>query len=303
MGGDLSLRVTLRAQDLASGNIRGFGAVLGNLSGPAKLAASGLLAIASAAAAVAVKTVQMAANWQTSLTQLVTGAGESQSNLALVSNGMLNMAVATGTTTQQLSAGMYQIESAGYHGANGLMVLQNAAEGAKVGNADLAAVANGTTTALTDYGMAASQSASVVNDLIATVANGKTTMQALSTSLANILPVSSATGVSLKDTSAALATMTGEGVPAAQAATFLRQTLLALNAPTTAASKQLAEVGLTTQQISDKMKQSLPAALQMITNAVAKKFPVGSAKYIAALKNIVVAVRICKEPWTSPANI
>src|SRR5439155_4756198 len=122
---------------------------------------------------------QMAGDFQAGMTSLVTGAGESQKNIQMVSNGLLGLATQTGTSTKQLTDGMYMIESAGYHGADGLKVLQASAEGAKVGAANLADVANGVTTALTDYHMPASQAVSVTNDLIATVASGKTHMQDL----------------------------------------------------------------------------------------------------------------------------
>src|SRR5258708_26625166 len=181
---------------------------------------------------------------------------------------------------------MYMIESAGFHGAAGLLVLKAAAEGAKVGNADLAAVANGVTTALTDYHLSASQAVAVTNDLIATVAAGKTHMQDLATALATILPTSSAVGVSLRDTSAAMATMTGEGTNAASAATYLRQLLIALEAPAAKGAKALKEIGLTTGEVSSEMRKSLPGALQLIMDHLADTYTVGSPQYIEALKNI-----------------
>jgi len=144
------------------------------------------LAFAAVGIGVAVAgaaSVKSAADFQTGMTSLVTGAGEAQSNIKMVSDGILNMAPAVGETTSQLTSGMYQIESDGYHGADGLTVLKDAAEGAKVGNANLTSVANGLTTAMTDYHEPVSQAAAVTNDLIATVANGKTTMDQLSSSL------------------------------------------------------------------------------------------------------------------------
>ena len=63
--------------------------------------------------------------------------------------------------------------------------------------------------------------------------------------------------------------------------------LMSLIKPSTAASKELKTVGLTTQQISDEMKVSLPGTIEMITDAVGRKFPVGSSQYTAAIANIV----------------
>ena len=107
-------------------------------------------------------------------TQLVTGAGELDKNLAMVKKGMLDVSTATATSLTQVESGMYMIESAGYHGAAGLTVLKAAAEGAKVGNADLGTVADATTTVLTDYKMSADQATLATSGLVATVAAGKT---------------------------------------------------------------------------------------------------------------------------------
>ncbi len=266
-------------QDAASASSKGLGEQFKGLQMPLLLAGAAVVGVGVAATV-------MAGNFQDSMTQLVTGAGESRSNLQMVSNGILAMATQTGESTKQLAAGLYMIESAGYHGSAALTILKDAAEGAKVGASDLGTVADATTTILNDFGSKGVTAADAVNALIATVANGKTHMQDLAQSLSQILPTASAAGVGLNDVMGALATMTGEGVPAANAATYLRQTILALDAPSAAATKALKSVGLTTQQVSAEMQRSLPDALKMITDAVGKKFPVGSAAYVAALKDI-----------------
>ncbi|HUY76437.1 MAG TPA: phage tail tape measure protein, partial [Ktedonobacterales bacterium] len=245
-----------------------------------------LLIAGAAIVALGAVSVKMAGDFQSSMTQLVTGAGESASNLQMVSNGILAMAGQTGESTKQLAAGMYMIESAGYHGKAGLAVLLDAAEGAKVGAADLGTVADATTTILNDFGSKGVTASNAVNALIATVASGKTHMQDLAQSLSQILPTASAAGVGLTDVMGALATMTGEGVPAANAATYLRQTIIALDAPSKAATKAMTDVGLSSAAVASEMKKSLPGALAMITDAVGKKFPVGSAAYVQALKDI-----------------
>src|SRR5690242_1869361 len=88
-------------------------AAIGAFSGG--LAGLGLPAAAAIAAvgAVGIASTVMAGNFQAGLTSLVTGAGESQKNLQMVSDGILQMANDTGTSTKQLIAGLYMIESGG----------------------------------------------------------------------------------------------------------------------------------------------------------------------------------------------
>jgi len=245
-----------------------------------------LIAGGIAAAAIiglGVISAKMAGDFQSGMTSLVTGAGEAQANLAMIAAGIKQTAIDTGTSTQQLIAGEYMIDSAGIHGAASLQALKDAAEGAKVGTADLGDVANGMTTIMKDFGTSSSVA---VNTLIATVANGKTHMADLVNTLSTILPTASAVGISLTDVSAAMATMTGEGVDAANASTYLRQLLIALTAPGQQAKDTLASIGLTSQQVFDEMKVSLPGALQLIEDHLSQKFPAGSAQYLQALKDI-----------------
>ena len=251
-----------------------------------QLGAVAALAATAVVVGFGIAGVKAAGDFQQGITTLETGAGELHSNLALVAQGILNLSTITGTSTQQLIAGMFQIESAGYRGAQALAVLQTAAEGAKVGNADLGTVANAVTTVMKDYGISANNSASAMNFLTAIVQNGKTTLQDLAASMSQVLPAASAVGVHLIDVGGAMATMTAEGVPAANAATYLRQMIISLAAPTKAASTSLADIGLTSKQVSDAMKQSLPGALQLIMQHLQQTYTVGSPQYVNALKNI-----------------
>lgn len=276
---DLLVKVRSEGIDETAGKLKGMGAVFGGI-GP--IAAIAGLAVVGAAVGIGVATVKMAGNFQASMTQLVTGANESQKNLGLVSDAILQMAIDTGTTTQQLAAGMFMIESAGWHGKAGLDVLGAAARGAKVGNADLGVVANATTTIMKDF--AGTLPTQAVNLLIGTVARGKTHMQDLADSLSHVLPVASAARVHLGDVAGALATMTGEGVPAADSATYLRQMLISMDAPTKGATALLKTLGFSTQDVSSAMQTSLPDAVGMINDALVKKFGAGSAGYMEGVK-------------------
>lgn len=258
--------------------------------GMAGIGKAAFLGIAAGAIAVGAISVKMAGDFQTSMTQLVTGAGESRDNIGLVSKGILSMAGEVGISAQQLAAGMYNIESAGYHGAAALNVLKASAEGAKVGGADMATVADALTTALNAYKGSGLNANQVTNDLVATVASGKMHMQDLASSLGAVLPAASAAHVGLQDVTAAIATMTSQGTPAADAATYLRQTMLQLENPSAKAQKALLAIGMTSNQVHDMLANpdvGLNGGLQVITDALSKKFGYGSQQYIAHLANIV----------------
>ncbi|WP_052069491.1 phage tail tape measure protein [Streptacidiphilus albus] len=228
-----------------------------------------LLGVAAAAALVGAKCVDMAAKFQTGMTSLVTGAGESQKNIKMVSDGILSMAVATGTSTSQLTAGMYMIESAGFHGAQGLTVLQAAAEGAKVGNADLSTVGNALTDVLNDYHLPASQAVAVTDELVKTVASGKTTMEELGSSLSNVVPLASSAHIGFDQVAGALATMTGHGMSADQASQDLANTIRSLQSPNSVAVKEMQSLGLSSTQVAQQLgSKGLTGTLGELTQAI-----------------------------------
>jgi len=246
------------------------------------------LAAGAAFVGIGVASTKMAADFQTGMASLVTGAGESASNIKSVSDGILQMAVDTGTSTSQLTSGMYMIESAGYHGADGLNVLKIAAEGAKVGNADLGTTANAVTTILTDYHLKSTDAAGAMNALVTTVASGKTHLQDLANSMGAVLPLASSLGVSFPQVGGAIATMTNAGMSAQNASQNLANAMRALAAPNKVASSSLIDVGLSAKKVSDDLSnKGLAFTIQEITDAVGKKFPAGGEAAKAALKNIM----------------
>jgi TP901 family phage tail tape measure protein len=223
----------------------------------------------AAAGVVAVASIKMAADFQTNMTKLVTSAGETQNNLKLVSNGVLDLAVQTGTSTDQLSQGLYMIESAGYHGAAGLQVLKAAAQGARAEGANLNEVANAVTTALNAYHLPASQAVAVTDELVATVSSGKMRMQDLASSIANVLPVAAAAKISLAQVGGAIATMTAQGMSADQASQDLANTIRALQAPSQVAQQAMASMGIDATDLSQNLGQrGLTGTMDIVYQAI-----------------------------------
>jgi TP901 family phage tail tape measure protein len=250
------------------------------LLGGAVIGGAALLAIGGAA-------VHMAGDFQAGMTTLVTGAGEAESSLGLVSAGILKLSTDTGTSTKALTDSMFLIESANYRGAAGLQVLQTAAEGAKVGVADLTQVTDVLTTSLHDYHLPASAAVGVMNSLIEAVKNGKMHMDDLNQSLTNVLPVSAAFHVSLSDVEGALSTMAAAGDRGASAGTHLAMMFKMLEHPSGVASKAMAAMGIDSIKLAETMSTSLPDALQMIETAVGRHFVPGSVEYNRAIATML----------------
>jgi TP901 family phage tail tape measure protein len=288
--GDLTLTLLITAKDTASGVIFNIGRSLEQLASGNVLGAitSAATAATAAVAGITAAAVNAAGNFDQLATTLVTSAGESRQNLEGVKSGILDISAATGTSTDALAKAMYQIESSGQHGADGLSVLKVAAQGAKAENADLTVVAKALTTVLTDYHMPAEKATSAMNGLIMAVSRGKTTLAELSASMGEVLPTAAALHISFPQVAGALAVMTNAGMSSRQAAQNLAHVLLALEAPSNVATKAMQSVGLSAKQVKEALaNQGLPEALQLIEEHVANKFPKGSVEYETAMKQIM----------------
>jgi TP901 family phage tail tape measure protein len=250
--------------------------------------------IVSGAVAVGVgvlleKSIKAAGDFQASMVRLTTSANETgtatSGNLKLVSDGILAMAGPLATSVTALSKAMYTVESGGFHGAAGLLVLKAAAQGAKAENADLTTVTDAVTSALTDYHLSADQSAYVTTKLVATTAAGKTTFEQLAGSLHSVLPAASAAHISLDDILGDLASMTLHGISADQATQNLTDVIRHMQAPTAVQAKELSLLGLTTNQLASDLKsKGLSGTLGEISDRIVKLMPPGTDKVIGDLR-------------------
>jgi hypothetical protein len=257
----------------------------GNMRRLGGVAKAALLGVGVAAGVAAVKTVHMAADFQTQMTRVRTGAGEAAKNMGLVSNGVLHMAGKVGESTKDLTAGLYMVESAGYHGSSALKVLQTSAMGAKVGAADLATVTDAVTTAMNAYKLGAGDTTQVMNALVGTEAEGKTNLEALAGSMSGILPVAAAAKVGLHEVLGAMATMTSQGTDARVAATYLRQTIGQLSNPSAKAAATMKGLGLDSNKVAQELgKQGLAATLTTLTDAIKNKMGPGGTVLIDTLQ-------------------
>lgn len=266
------------ALDEATANARGLGGVMGKMA----------VVSGAALAGIAVGSVKMAADFQSATTRLITSAGESEKNIDSVRKGMLDMASQVGYSATELAKGMYTVESAGYHGADGLKVLKAAAQGAKDENADLGTVANAVTDALTDYHLKASDSADVTSQLVKAVSFGKTTFEEFSGSMSTVLPLAGTLHIKLADVTGVMATMTAHGVSAAQASQNIANAMRHLASPSGTMEKEFSKLGITTKEVTQRLsKQGLQGTMEFLSQTAEKAGKIGTPEYTAALAKLM----------------
>lgn len=251
------------------------------------LGKAAFIGVAGGAVAMGVASLRAAGNFQVAMTRLVTGAQEPERNIKALSKGIEGLAQTTGYSVEQLAAGMYQIASAGFHGAQGLNVLHAAAEGARAGNADMATVANALTSIMNAYHLSAGKAVNVTNALIATEGSGKITMEDLAGSIGKVASAAATVGVPLNQVLGAMSTMTMTGTDAASASTYLRQTILQLSNPLPKAQKEMEGLGLSSIDVAKNLgKRGLVGTLQLLTDAIAKKMGPNGVVFIQSLQKM-----------------
>lgn len=117
---------------------------------------------------------------------------------------------------------LYSIVSAGHDGADGMKILEVSAKAAVGGLAETETAADAITTILNAYKMSAEEAGTVSDQLFTTVRLGKTTFGQLGASIAQVAPIAAAYGISIDQVLGAVASLTKQGTPTAQAMTQIR---------------------------------------------------------------------------------
>lgn len=223
--------------------------------------ASGLkdVAVVTAAAGVAaggflVAAVKSAADFQDAMAPIKNLTGASAAEVAQYQQGILDLATKIPISTKDAADALFFIASSGFKGADGLSVLTTAAQASAAGLGSVKDIASLVTAALTDYGLGADQATTITDKLTAAVTDGRASAADFGPALSKVLPIASAAGVNFDQVAASLSTMTRAGLTADEAGTALRGTLNALIKPSSGAEQALEAIGLSSDQLKDKIK-------------------------------------------------
>jgi TP901 family phage tail tape measure protein len=200
--------------------------------------------------------VKSAASFQSSMEMIHTQAGASQLEVARMSKSLQNIAPSVGTGPNELAAGLYHIESNGLRGANALKALRVAAEGARVGGANLEDVTNALGAAIAGGVVKVGHYSQAMGLMNAAVGAGDMHMQDFADALGTgLLAPMRRYGVSLRSTSAALAVFGDNNIRGAEAGTRLASAIRIMAAPSEAASKALGLIGISQTQLADDLRK------------------------------------------------
>lgn len=262
-GSNTTLSIVLKLVDDASAAMQTVGANLKSV-GESMTSAGRTLSTEVTLPIVGVGTAatKMASDFQAAMTMLVTQAGLPADQLKNLTAQVQAFADSGAQQTPEvLAQGLYHIVSLGVPAAHAMDVLKLASEGAAIGHADLEDVATALGAAVASNIKGSDDYAQSMAILNATVGAGNMRMEDLAQALGNVLPQATTAGLSLRDVGAAMATMTDNGMPAADAATRLHMAISLMMAPTGQAKNALDSINMTQFQLADDMRSKglLPA--------------------------------------------
>jgi TP901 family phage tail tape measure protein len=191
----------------------------------------------------------------------------STDQLGLLSDQVLDLANNPAITQMpnELAAGLYNVYSSGFQGADGMQVLEASAIAATAGLTTTDVAARAVTAVLNAFKLEASDSQHVSDLLFQTVNDGVITFEELANNMGSTIPMANALGVSLENLFAAYAQLTLQGINASAAETDIAALMKTALAPTEALTAAVQEQGFET---ADQALKTLDLAgyVQLLDN-------------------------------------
>lgn len=196
-----------------------------DLGGKIEEAGKKFAPFSTTAAGVLTGSAVLASNFEDAVAKVGTVADTSSVSLETLSADMLALSTQTGKSANEIADATYQAISASVDTADAVSFVETATSLAKAGFLETSDAVDVLTTIINAYGLSAEDAASLSDKLIQTQNDGKTTVNELSSSLGQVIPLASAYGVNIDNLCASYAQLTKNGVATAQAGTYLKSML------------------------------------------------------------------------------
>ena len=157
-------------------------------------------------------------------------------------------------TAADVANAIYDAISAGVSESGAAAFVEEASKAAVAGAATTGEAVNLGSSILNAYKKDVSEIGQVFDVTFTAVKNGKTSFSELNAAMANVLPTASAAKISYEAIAAAMASMTKQGIPTAQASTKLNQAIIEVQKPGDILGKVLKGVGIESGALALKQK-------------------------------------------------
>jgi TP901 family phage tail tape measure protein len=187
--------------------------------------------------------VAVAAQFEKEMRNVASISPSVQRNFDSISDSLVDMSREMPQSAKVLAAGLYDIVSSGFDGAEAMTILDNSAMAASAGLTTTATSARAITAVLNAYGMSGFEASRVSDILFQTVNKGVVSFEELAGVVGDFVGSTAAAGVPIEDAAAALAAMTLSGISASEAGTSLNRVMQSFIDPSEAMIAHLKEQG------------------------------------------------------------
>lgn len=252
--------------NIAARNVEQAGDKLYKLGTKAREAGEALMPMSAAVSAAAGVSVKFAADFESAMTKVVTIAGESDTEINKLKQGILDLAPTVGIGPKPLADALLVVESTGLRGQKAMDVLTMSARSSALGLGETKDIARALTAAINAYG-SENLSASKASDvLFQAVKAGGAEASEFAGTLGRVVGIAAEMGVSFEEVTGFIATFTRLGVNSEEAVTALRATLTNFLNPAKQTRDIMNEMGESAESIRIAIKEKgLAATLSDLT--------------------------------------
>jgi TP901 family phage tail tape measure protein/lambda family phage tail tape measure protein len=201
--------------------------------------------------------VQSFAQLQQTLVLANSVAQGSAEQLNQMTNAVRDFALAYKFSASEGASALYFLASAGYTVGQSLSAMNAVMLYSQGTLSDVAHSAETLATSMSAFGLAATDANRVANLFMASIAATQATPEKLAYAMRQVAPIASAMGASIEETVGALSELFNVGNRGQQAGTILRDVLLRISAPTTAAKEAFNAMGIAIQTTTGESRNFL----------------------------------------------
>lgn len=187
--------------------------------------------------------VKAASDYQVQIKNIQGLTKASDFGMGIQSDQILDLSGKLPQSSTELAAGLYDIASSGFAGADGLKVLEASATAASAGLTKTEVASKAIVAVMNAYGLSADKAADISDILFQGVNVGVVTFEQLAGSMGQWVGMAAQVGVAADEGTAAIAAMTLSGIQADEAATYLSRVMEAFIQPSEGMNKAVKKLG------------------------------------------------------------
>lgn len=214
-------------------------------------------ALSAAMAVVITKAIQTSATFEQSMAKVKAISGATGEEFEKLRQQSIDLGATTVFTSSQAADAQSFLAMAGFKTNEIMAAMPGVLNLAAAGQMELARTADIASNILTGFQLEADETSSVVDVMAKTMTNSNTNIEQLGYAMKYVAPIAANLGVSVEETSAAVAKLSDAGIQGEMAGTQLRAIMLRLASPTKDVAFVMKQLGVT---VTDAAGNFLPFA-------------------------------------------